>query len=279
MIWPESEIVAYRRSQRAAFSPENSRRSEIIERDTSMLNEPTMTKLYEMKLSGMAEAYEEQRASSTIAELSFEERFAMLVERQWIWKENRALTRRLTYARLKQAAALEDLDFRNSRGLRRTQIEQLSTGDWVTNHQNVIVTGPTGCGKTFVACALAHKACRQGHRAIYFYAPKLFRSLTLAQADGSLPNLLKKIARAPLLVVDDWGMAKIEERQYREFLEILDDRHGSGSTIITSQFPVAAWHETIPDPTVADAILDRLIHNAHRIQLKGESMRKRKKKP
>jgi len=243
-----------------------------------MLNQPTMTKLYEMKLSGMAEAYEEQRASSTIAQLSFEERFAMLVERQWIWKENRALTTRLAYARLKQAAAIEDLDFRDSRGLRRAQIEQLATGEWITNHQNVIVTGPTGCGKTFVACALAHKACRQGHRALYFYCPKLFRSLTIAHADGSLPRLLKKIARARLLVVDDWGITKIEERHYQEFLEILDDRHGSGSTVITSQFPVAAWHETIPDPTVADAILDRLIHNAHRIELKGESMRKRKVK-
>ena len=243
-----------------------------------MLNEPTMTKLYEMKLNGMAEAYEEQRASSTIAELCFEERFAMLVERQWIWKENRALATRLAYAGLKQAAAVEDLDFRDSRGLKRAQIEHLSTGDWVTNHQNVIVTGPTGCGKTFVACALAHKACRQGHRAIYFYAPKLFRSLTLAQADGSLPSLLKKIAKARLLLVDDWGMAKIEDRHYQEFLEILDDRHGSGSTIITSQFPMAAWHETIPDPTVADAILDRLVRNAHRIELKGESMRKRKEK-
>jgi DNA replication protein DnaC len=226
----------------------------------------------------MAEAYEEQRASSTIQALSFEERFAMLVERQWIWKENRSLATRLTYAGLKQPAAIEDLDFRESRGLKRSQIDQLSTGEWVQRHQNVIVTGPTGCGKTFVACALAHKACRDGHRALYFYAPKLFRALTLAQADGSLPNLLKKIAKAHLLIVDDWGMAKVEERQYREFLEILDDRHGAGSTLMTSQFPVGAWHEAIPDPTVADAILDRLIHNAHRIELKGESLRKRKSK-
>jgi len=243
-----------------------------------MLNEPTMTKLYEMKLNGMAEAYEEQRASSTVAGLSFEERFSMLVERQWIWKENRALATRLAYAGLKQPAAVEDLDFRDSRGLKRAQIEQLSTGEWLESHQSVLLTGPTGCGKTFVACALAHKACRLGYRALYFYAPKLFRALTLAQADGSLPNLLKKIAKARLLVVDDWGMAKVEERQYREFLEILDDRHGTGSTLITSQFPVGAWHEAIPDPTVADAILDRLIHNAHRIELKGESMRKRKEK-
>lgn len=243
-----------------------------------MLNQPTMTKLYEMKLNGMAEAYEEQRNSSTITELGFEERFSMLVERQWIWKENRTLAARLAYAGLKQPAAVEDMDFRQSRGLKRAQIEQLSTSDWIENHRSVLVTGPTGCGKTFVACALAHKACRLGYRALYFYAPKLFRALTLAQGDGSLPKLFKKIAKARLLVVDDWGMAKVEERQYREFLEILDDRHGMGSTLITSQFPVGSWHEAIPDPTVADAILDRLIHNAYRIELKGESMRKRKEK-
>jgi DNA replication protein DnaC len=243
-----------------------------------MINEQTIHKLYNMKLHGMTEAYEEQRASSSITQLSFEERFAMLVERQWIWKENRSLATRLAYAGLKQSAAVEDLDFRDSRGLKRAQIDQLSTGVWVEHYQNVIITGSTGCGKTFVACALAHKACREGHRTLYFYAPKLFRALALARVDGSLPSLLKKVAKARVLVVDDWGMAKSEESQYREFLELLDDRHGSGSTVITSQFPVDTWHETIPDPTVADAILDRLIHNAHRIELKGGSMRKPKTK-
>ena len=243
-----------------------------------MLNEPTMTKLYAMKLNGLAEAYEEQRGQSRMGELSFDERFAMLVERQWLWKENRALSARLAYAELKEPACIEDLDFRDARGVKRSVIEQLSTCEWIRYHQNVTVTGPTGTGKTFLACALAHKACREGYRAVYFYGPKLFRELTMARADGSLAKLFKKVAKAQLLVVDDWGLAKLDEQHYRDFLEILDDRQGRGATLVTSQFPVNTWHETILDPTVADAILDRLIHNAHRIELKGESMRKRKTK-
>lgn len=243
-----------------------------------MLNEPTMTKLYSMKLNGMAEAYEEQRQQTRMGALSFEERFALLVERQWLWKENRALSARLAYAGLKESACVEDLDFRDARGLKRPVIEQLSTCEWIRYHQNVTVTGPTGTGKTFLACALAHKACREGYRAVYFYGPKLFRELTMARADGSLAKLLKKVAKAQLLVVDDWGLAKLDEQHYRDFLEILDDRQGQGCTLITSQFPVSTWHETIADPTVADAILDRLIHNAHRVELKGESLRKRKTK-
>jgi DNA replication protein DnaC len=242
-----------------------------------MLNEQTKEKMNAMKLNGMVEAYDEQRCQSQITELSFDERLAMLVERQWLWKENRALKTRLSYAKLKEPACIEDLDFRSSRGLKRAQIDQLSTCDWARYHQSIIVTGPTGTGKTFLGCALAQKACREGFRALYFYAPKLFRELNIAIADGSTPRLLKKLMKADVLVVDDWGLAKIDESQYRQFLEILDDRHGAGSTLITSQFPVNLWHETIDDPTVADAILDRLIHNSHRIELKGESMRKRKR--
>ena len=243
-----------------------------------MLNEPTMQKLYAMKLNGLAEAYEEQRRQPKMASMSFDERFAMLVERQWVWKENRALATRLRHAALKEQACIEDLDYRGARGLKRAVIDQLSSGDWLQYHQNVLVTGKTGTGKTFLACALAQKACRNGYRTLYYYAPKLFRELRLAHADGSLPRLFKKLAKAQLLVIDDWGLSKLDDQQHRDFLEILDDRHGHGATLITSQFPVNAWHETIPDPTVADAILDRLIHTAHRIELDGESMRRPKTK-
>jgi len=242
-----------------------------------MLHEPTMHKLYAMKLNGMAEAYEEQLQQSQMGELSFEDRFIMLVERQWVWKENRALTRRLKYAGLKLDACIEDIDYRHPRGLNRSIIEHLATCEWVKHHQNCIITGPTGAGKTFIGCALAHQTCREGYRALYFYVPKLFRELAMAHVDGRITKLLKKIAKAAVLVIDDWGLATLKHHQYRDFLEILDDRHGSGSTLITSQFPTSSWHDLIGDPTVADAILDRLVHNAHKIELKGESMRKRKK--
>lgn len=243
-----------------------------------MLHEQTMHKLYAMKLNGMAEAYEEQLQQSQMGDLPFEDRFTMLVERQWIWKENRALTRRLKYAGLKLDACIEDIDYRHPRGLKRSTIEHLATCEWVKYHQNCIVTGPTGAGKTFIGCALAHQACREGYRALYFYVPKLFRELAMAHVDGRITKLLKKIEKAAVLVIDDWGLATLKHHQYRDFLEIMDDRHGSGATLITSQFPTSSWHDLIGDPTVADAILDRLVHNAHKIELTGESMRKKRKR-
>lgn len=243
-----------------------------------MLNHQTMEKLLALRLEGMAQALEEQRRQPDSSQLDFEERFALLVERQWLWRENRALAARLHHAQLKVAAALEDIDYRHPRGLKRAQIEQLRASQWVAQHRNCLITGPTGSGKTYLACALAHQACRDGHRVGYYYAPKLFRELQNAQADGSLLKLLKKLARAALIVIDDFGLAAVTGKQYRDLLEILDDRHGLGSTLITSQFPVEEWHGVINDATVADAILDRLVHNAYRLKLEGESMRNPKNK-
>ncbi|MEW6756251.1 MAG: IS21-like element helper ATPase IstB [Candidatus Latescibacterota bacterium] len=243
-----------------------------------MLTEPTMEKLYAMKLNGMAEAWQEQQQQPQSSDLSFDDRLAMLVERQWLWKENRALVTRLQYARLKEAACLEDIDYRHPRGLKRAAIDQLASCDWIRHHRHCLITGPTGAGKTYLACALAHKACREGFRTLYFYLPKLFRQLTLAQADGSLTRLLKKLARVDLLVVDDWGLTPLEPDQYRLFLEILDDRQGSGANLLTSQYPINTWHQRIGDPTVGDAILDRLVHNAYRLELSGDSLRKQKGK-
>ena len=240
-----------------------------------MLPEQTMDKLYAMKLNGMAEAWDEQRQQPHSADLSFDDRLTLLVERQWIWKENRALATRLQFARLKQAACLEDVDFRHPRGLKRAVVDQLASCDWIRHRRHCLITGPSGVGKSYLACALAHKACREGFRALYYYLPKLFRELAQAQADGSLTRLLKKLARVDLLAIDDWGLTPLKPDQYRLFLEILDDRQGTGAVLITSQYPVNTWHELIGDPTVGDAILDRLVHSAYKLELKGDSLRKK----
>lgn len=239
-----------------------------------MLTNPTVEKLRSLRLDGMLQALEEQRRESDIGRLDFEERLALLVERQWLWKTNRALLTRLQQAQLKIAATLEDVDYRHPRGLKRAQLEQLRTNDWIGQHRACLITGPTGCGKTYLACALTHQACRDGHRSLYYYAPKLFRDLQSAQVDGSLPKRLKQFARLRLLVIDDLGLVTATAKQYRDLLEILDDRMGRGAVIITSQFPVSRWHELVGDATIADALLDRLVHQAYRIELQGESMRK-----
>jgi len=240
-----------------------------------MLYSQTLEKLRSLRLEGMAQALEEQRQQASVLKLDFEERLALLVERQWSWKENRALAARLTRAQLKfPNACLEDIDYALHRGLKRAQIEQVRAGEWIQNHRNCLILGPTGIGKTYLGCAFGVQACRDGFRTAYFTAPKLFRALQQAHADGSLTKLLKNIQKARLLIVDDLGVAAVGPRQYRDLLEILDDRSGNGSTLMTSQFPVEEWHEVIADPTVADAILDRLVHNAYRLDLKGESVRK-----
>ena len=244
-----------------------------------MLYSQTLEKLRALRLEGIAAALEEQRRQPDMAHLEFEERLGLLIERQWLWKENRGLTARIKAAQFKLNASLEDLDYRPTRGLKRAQIEQLRASRWVTDHRNCLVTGSTGTGKTFLGCALALQACRDGHRVLYFYAPKFFRLLESARADGSLFQFFKKLARTPLIVIDDLGISTVSGSLYREFLEMLDDRLGQGATLITSQFPVNQWHQTIADATVADAILDRLAHNSYRIELKGESMRKPKTPP
>jgi len=245
-----------------------------------MLYAQTVEKLRSLRLDGMAQALDEQRQQSSVLELDFEERLGLLVERQCLWKENRGLAIRLKNAQFKISnASLEDLDYRPSRGLKRAQIDQLRASAWVEHHRNCMVTGPTGTGKTYLACALGAQGCRDGYRTHYYHAPKLFRELEVARADGSMPTLLKRLARTRFLIVDDLGISNVSGKLYREFLEVLDDRQGQGSTVVTSQFPVSQWHEIIGDPTVADAILDRLVHNAYRLELKGESMRKNKTEP
>lgn len=239
-----------------------------------MLYTQTLEKLRVLRLEGMAQALEEQRQQKQITQLDFEERLGLLVERQILWKENRGLVMRLKNAQLKiPNATLEDLDYRPSRGLKRAQIEQLRACDWIRAHRSTLITGLTGTGKTWVACALGHQACRDGYRTSFYSAAKLFRALEVAQADGSLPSFLKRLSRTPLLVIDDFGLVSASGKLYRQFLEIIDDRHGCGATLITSQFPVAQWHDIIGDATVADAILDRLVHNAYRLEFGGKSMR------
>lgn len=240
-----------------------------------MLIEPTLDSLNRLKLHGMAAALSEQLTQSSTHGLSFEERLALLVDRELTYRDNRRLTRLLQLAQLKQRACLEDIDLRSRRGLDRAQLASLASCDWVRAAHNLIVHGPTGSGKTFLACALAHQACRQGLSAVYLRAPRLFEELNLCHADGSFRKRLTALAKVSLIVIDDFAIAPIAGRERSDLLEVLDDRVGTRSTIITSQLPIEHWHDYIGDPTLADAILDRLLHSAHKIHLEGESMRKR----
>jgi DNA replication protein DnaC len=242
-----------------------------------MLNEQTFDKLYGMNLLGMAEAFKEQSQQPSFQDLSFDERFGILVDRQWTWRENTRLKRLLKEAKLKLQACVEDIDFKTSRGIEKSVLLNLASCNWIRNHQNLLISGPTGVGKTFLACALAQKACRDGFRTLYLRCPQFFYQIALAKADGSYGTLMKRLSKTHLLVIDDLGLTPLNDTERRDLLEVVEDRSGSGSTLIASQLPIENWHDHIGDPTIADAILDRLIHNAHRIQLKGGSMRKKQK--
>ncbi len=239
-----------------------------------MLAHPTHERLIALGLAGMAKAFEEQRSSPDLGALSFEERVAIMADREAAERDTKRMTARLKFAALRQDACVEDIDLRTPRGIDRALLARLVAGDWIDRRQNCLITGPTGVGKSWLACALGHKACRDGRSVFYQRVPRLFEALAMARGDGRHARLLKTLARTDLLILDDWGLSGLSQAQRIDLLEILEDRNGRGSTLVTSQIPVEQWHEVIGDPTLADAILDRLVHNAHRLNMTGDSMRK-----
>lgn len=243
-----------------------------------MLNHPTQEHLTQLRLFGMARALAEQGHTPDIQSLSFEERLGLLVDRERAERQNRQTSSRLRRARLKQPAVAEDIDYRHPRGLDKALFRRLLSGEWVNAHQNVLITGPTGVGKTYLACALANAACRQGQTALYQRLPRLFEELTVARGDGRYTKLMANLAKVDVLLLDDWGLAILDDERRRDLLEVLDERYQTRSTVITSQLPITHWHDSLGDPTLADAILDRLVHHAHPITLVGESLRKLKPK-
>jgi len=240
-----------------------------------MLTEPTVDKLKALHLYAMADTWNAQKGDARVLDLDFDTRFAMLVDAEHIARDNKKVARLLREAKLRlTSACVEDIDYAPKRELDKSMMRQLATCTWVREHLNIVITGMTGVGKTYVACALAQQACRHGLRAHYRRVPRLLEDLALSHADGTYTRLLAKLARVDVLVLDDWGLAPLREQERRDVLEIVEDRHGTRATIITSQVPTNKWHDYLADPTIADAICDRVLHNAHRIVLKGPSRRK-----
>jgi DNA replication protein DnaC len=241
-----------------------------------MLTHPILEQMLDLKLTGMHRALTEQLDMTDVDLLSFEERLGLLIDREMTERADRRLQYRLRTAKLRQSACIEDIDYRHRRGLDKRLMQKLASGEYLNNQLNVLITGPSGVGKTWLACALAHKACRDGRTVRYLRVPRIMQELPVAKADGRYPKLLRSYARADLIILDDFGLMPLNDDMRRDLLEILDDRHNRKSTLVTSQLPVEKWHDYIGEPTLADPILDRLIHNAYRLELKGDSMRKTK---
>lgn len=243
-----------------------------------MLNHPTLEMLNALKLTGMAKALSEQMDMPDISELSFEERLGLMVDREVADRDNRKLALRLKKAKFRETACMENIDYRAKRGLDKSMMLSLTSCQWVREHNNCLLVGPTGIGKTYIACAMGHKACMEGYTALYFRLPKLLDELEVAGKDGRYGKLAKAIGKADLVILDDLGLDPMTAEHRRCMFEIIEDRYGLRSTIVTSQLPVSNWHESIGDPTLADAILDRVVHNAYKVVMNGESMRKKRSK-
>lgn len=240
-----------------------------------MLTQPTIEKLNAMKLNAMARSFADQMKCPDMTQLSFEERFGLIVDYQMTDLENRRMQNRLKNAKLRLSASVEDLDFKQGRGMERSTVMSLAGNQWVKSHHNILVTGPTGAGKSYLACALAQKACRDGHSVLYQRLPRLLQDIAVSRHDGRYNKLIAPIVKCEVLILDDLLISPLTRDEQRELLEIVEERYNRKATVVTSQLPVKAWHDAMQDPTLADAILDRLVHNAYKLELKGESMRRK----